>query len=182
MHWAPRDEIFHIRQRDSSDSFSLQGEPQATANIDRILGPFLPAASAIVGQMQSPIRVFVDGQTQPTRHIDGVGRRRKFVGYSRDYIVFASTLNVLINKARFIRSEDPGKTNYQMLRRDLQDATFPLQLRFAIRAQRNRFIFFTIGIRFLAIKNVIGPEVNYFGRFLVSYLDEHPRLPGLDSK
>src|SRR5438477_10238714 len=133
MHWAARDEIFHIRQRDSSDSFSLQGEPQATANIDRILGPFLPAASAIVGQMQNAVCVFVDGPTQPARHIDGVGRRRKFVSYRRDYIVFASTLNDLINKARFIRPEDPGKTNYQMLRRDLQDAAFPVQLGFAIK-------------------------------------------------
>src|SRR5438270_13822930 len=125
MHWAPRDEIFHIRQRDSSDSFSLQGEPEVTANIDRILGPFLPAASAIVGQMQNAIRPFVDRETQPTRHIDGVGRRRKFVGYSRDHIVFTSTLNDLINKARFIRSEYPGKTNYQMLQGNLQHAVFP---------------------------------------------------------
>src|SRR5260370_42286280 len=136
MHWAARDEILHIRQRDSSNSFSLQGEPQATANIDRILGPFLPAASAIVGQMQNAVRVFVDGQTQPTRYIDGVGRRRKFVGYSRDYIVFASTLNDLINKARFIRSEDPGKTNYQMTRGNLQNAALPFQLGLAINAQR----------------------------------------------
>src|SRR6266480_7216056 len=112
MHWALRDEIFHIRQRDSSNSFSLQGGPQATANIDRILGPFLPAASAIVGQMQNAVRVFVDGQTQPTRCIDGVGRRRKFVGYGCDDIVLPGTLNDLIDKARFIRSKDPGKTNY----------------------------------------------------------------------
>src|SRR5438552_18872008 len=130
MNWAPRDEIFHIRQRDSSDSFSLQGKPQATANIDRILGPFLPAASAIVGQMQNAVRVFVDGQPQPTRHIDGEGRRREFVGYSRDHIVLARTLNDLIDKAWFIRSKDPGKTNYQMLRRGVQDAPFPFQLRF----------------------------------------------------
>src|SRR6266513_5793605 len=119
MHWAPRDEIFHIRQRDSSDSFSLQGKSEVTASVDRILGPFLPAASAVVGQMQNAIRVFVDGQTQPIRHIDGVGRRRKFIGDGCDHIVLASTLNDLINKARFIRSEDPGKTNYQMLGRDL---------------------------------------------------------------
>src|SRR4029077_14795876 len=160
MHWALRDEIFHIPERDSSDSFSLQGKSAATANIDRILGPFLPAASAIVGQMQSPIRVFVDGQTQPTRDIDGVTRCRKFVGYGCDHIILPGTLNNLINKARFIWSEDPGKTNYQMLRRDLQDATFPFQLRFAINAQRNRFIFLNIGIRFLAIKDVVSTEVN----------------------
>src|SRR6478735_6242588 len=121
MHWALGDEISHIGERDRSDSFSLQGKSAATANIDRILGPFLPAASAIVGQMQSPIRVFVDGQTQPTRQIDGVGRRRKFVGYSCDHIFLPGTLNDLIDEARFIRSEDPGKTNYQMLRRDLQN-------------------------------------------------------------
>src|SRR6478736_1597363 len=114
MHWALRDELFHIRQRDSSDSFSLQGKSAATANIDRILGPFLPAASATVGQMQNAVRVFVDGQTQPTRYIDGVGRRREFVGHGCDYIVFASALNDLMNKARLIRSEDPGKANYQM--------------------------------------------------------------------
>src|SRR5689334_20360008 len=103
MHWALRDETLHIRQRDSSNSFSLQRKSEATANIDRILGPFLPAASAIVGQMQNAIRVFVDAQTQPTCHIDGVTRRSKFVGHRRDDIVFASTLNDLINKARFIR-------------------------------------------------------------------------------
>src|SRR6266850_2898721 len=111
MHWAARNEIFHIRQRDGSNSFSLQGKSEATANVDRILGPFLPAASAIVGQMQNAVRVFVDGQTQPTRHIDGEGRRRKFVGYSRDHIVLARTLNDLIDKARFIRPKNPGKTN-----------------------------------------------------------------------
>src|SRR4029077_4039720 len=172
MHWALRDEIFHIPERDSFDSFSLQGKSAATANINRILGPFLPAASAIVGQMQNAVRVFVDGQTQPTRYIDGVGRRRKFVGYGRDYIVFASTLNDLIDKARFIRSEDPGKTNYQMLRKDLQDATFAFQLGFAINAQRNRFIFLNIGIRFFAIKNIIGADMNQFCRFLVSYLGQ----------
>src|SRR6478735_11776551 len=130
MHWALRNEIFHIPERDSSDSFSLQGKSAATANIDRILGPFLPAASAIVGQMQNAVRVFFDDQPQPTRHIDGEGRRREFVGYGCDHIVLASTLNDLIDKARFIRSEDPGKTNYQMLRGDLQDAPFPFQLRF----------------------------------------------------
>src|SRR6266576_4959356 len=115
MHRALRDEVSHVGQRDSSDSFSLQWNSEVTANIDRILGPFLPAASAVVGQMQDAIRIFVDGQTQPIRHIDGVGRRRKFIGDGCDYIVLASTLNDLINKARFIRSEDPGKTNYQML-------------------------------------------------------------------
>ena len=160
LHWAARDEIFQIRQRDSSNSFSLRRKSEATANIDRILGPFLPAASAIVGQMQNAVRVFFDGQTQPVGHIDGVGGRRKFVGYGCDYIVLASTLNDLIDKARFIRSEDPGKTNYQMLRRDLQDAPFPFQFGFAINAQRNRFIFLNIGIRFLAIKDVVGAEVN----------------------
>src|SRR4029077_6411190 len=135
MHWAARDEILHIRQRDSSNSFSLQGKPQAMANIDRILGPFLPAASPIVGQMQNAVRVFVDGQTQPTRYIDGIGRRRKFVGYGCDHIVLASTLNDLIDKAPFIRSEDPGGTNDQMLRGNVQHPTLPFQLRFAINAQ-----------------------------------------------
>src|SRR6267378_2962395 len=123
MHWALRDEIFHIPERDNSDSFSLQGKSAATANIDRILGPFLPAASAIVGQMRNAVRVFVDGQTQPTRYVDGVGRRRKFVGYGRDHIFLPGTLNDLINKARFIRSEYPGKTNHQMLRGNVQRAT-----------------------------------------------------------
>src|SRR6266404_9347948 len=114
MHWAARDEIFHIPEQDRSDSFSVQGKSAATANIDRILGPFLPAASAIVGQMQNVVRVFVDGQTQPTRYIDGVGRRRKFVGYGCDHIVLASTLNDLIDKARFIPTKDPGKTNHEV--------------------------------------------------------------------
>ena len=160
MHWAARDEIFHIRQRDSSSSLSLQGKSEATANIDRILGPFLPAASAIVSQMQSPIQVFVDGQTQPARHIDGVGRRRNFVGYSGHRFVFASTLNDLINKARLIRSEDPRKTNHQMLRGNVQRATFPIQLGFAVNAQGNRFIFLSVRGRFLAVKDVVGTEVN----------------------
>src|SRR5437868_11845506 len=108
MYRALGDEIFHIRQRHRSDSLSLQGNSEVMANIDRILGPFLPAASAIVGQMQNAVRVFFDGQTQPTGHIDGVGRRRKFVGYSCDHIVFASSLNDLIDEARFIWSEYPG--------------------------------------------------------------------------
>src|SRR6476659_1814539 len=144
MHRAARDEIFHIRQRDSSNSFSPQGEPQATANIDRILGPFLPAASAIVGQVQNAVRVFVDGQTQPTRYIDGVGRRREFVGYGCDHIFLESTLNDLIDEAWFIRSEDPGKAKYQMLRGNVQRATLPLQLGFAVNAQGNRFIFLSV--------------------------------------
>src|SRR6267143_3939783 len=117
MHRAPRDEIFHIRERDNSNSLSLQRKSEVTANIDRILGPFLPAASVIVGQMQNAVRVFFDDQTQPTRYIDGIGRRRKFVDYGCDHVVLPGTLNDLIDEARFIRSEDPGKTNYQMLRR-----------------------------------------------------------------
>jgi len=54
MHWAARDEIFSYPEQDRSDSFSLQGKSAATANIDRILGPFLPAASAIVARCKVP--------------------------------------------------------------------------------------------------------------------------------
>src|SRR6266550_7309722 len=134
MHRALGDESFHLRQRRGSDSFSFQGNSETTANVECILRPFLPAASAAVGQMQDAICVFVDGETQPTRYIGGVGRRRKLVCYGCNRIVFASTLNDLINKARLIRSEDPGKTNYQVARRNLENAALAFQLGFAINA------------------------------------------------
>jgi len=49
MSWAARDEIFHIPEQDRSDRSAFKGSPR-TANIDRILGPFLPAQSAIVAR------------------------------------------------------------------------------------------------------------------------------------
>src|SRR5437588_12791556 len=49
---ALRDEILHIGERHSPNPFSLQRNSEVTANIDCILGPFLPAAFAAIRQMQ----------------------------------------------------------------------------------------------------------------------------------
>src|SRR5881398_4015844 len=89
MHRASRNEVLHIRQRHGSDSFSLQRNPKVVANIDGILCPFLPTASAVVRQMQNPMSIVLPSQAQPIRHIERVSGRRKLVGHCRHGFVFA---------------------------------------------------------------------------------------------
>ena len=121
-----RHEIFHVGQRQFFHVIGLQRHADTAANLDRILRPFLPAALAAVAQMQNA--VVIPGQAQPIRHVDRVGRRGKLVSHRRDGFVFARALNDLIDKARFVGAEDPGKSDDEILSGNCQHLAFACQL------------------------------------------------------
>ena len=115
--------------------------------------------------MQNAIRVFVDGETQPTRHIDGVGGRGKLVGHCRHSFVFARALNDLIDKTWSIRPEDPGKPDHEIPWRNPEHLLFACQLGFGIDAQRSRRILLYIRSVLFTVENVVRADVNHPRRF-----------------
>ncbi len=70
-----------------------------------------------------------------------------------------------------------GDARDQMVRARGQDAAFAFQFRFAVNADRPGLVLFRVGLRFLAIENVVGADVNQPRAFLrADFREEAGRL------
>src|SRR5437016_14194122 len=110
--------------------------------------------------MQNALRIVLPGQAQPIRRIDGVGGRGKLVGHRRNCLVLACTLNDLIDKTWFIRPEDPGKPDHEILWRNREHLFYSCQFRFGIDAQWSRWILLYIRSVLFTVENVVRADVN----------------------
>ena len=91
-----------------------------------------------------------------------------------------------------VRSKDPGNPHDEMpVRRRLgqggwivrgKHILFAGAFRFAIDADRPRFIFFAIRLTLVARENVIGADVNQLCLFFAANLCQHPRRFRVDPK
>src|SRR5438045_1360349 len=90
-------------------------------------------------------------------------------------VVFARLLYGPIDKARPVRTEDPGDAQNQSPIVRLERQAFPFPLGCAVNADGTRLIFFRVRLTLFAIEHIIGTDVNEPRRFSVTDLREHAR-------
>ena len=114
--------------------------------------------------------------------VQRVGRGGKFVGDSVDFPIFLCSLDDSVDKTRSVRSEHPGDAHDEVPIFHGEHILLSSQLRFAVDADRLRFIFFDVRCAFLSLEDIVGAEVNQLRAFFAANPRKNARHFGVNQK
>ena len=106
----------------------------------------------------------------------------KFVGDSVDLLIFLCSFDDSVDETRSVRTKHPGDAHDSVPILRGEHVLLSSQLRFAVNADRLRFIFFGVRCAFLAIEDVVRAEVNQLGTFIIANLCKDAGRFGVNEK
>src|SRR5262249_6975272 len=122
---------------------------------------FLPATGPAIRQMQDARgHLCVEEWLQQPRNFFGISWSGKLIRDGRNALLPPRFLQDSVDKARPIRTKNPGDPEHEGGRIDSQNLLLTFAFRFAVDADWIWSVLLLIGLPFLPVKNIVGTHVN----------------------
>src|SRR4029077_18944088 len=92
------------------------------------------------------------------------------------------SLDDSVDETRSVRAKHPGDAHDKVPILGGEHILLSSELRFAVNADRLRFIFFSVRCAFLAIEDIVGAEVNQLRAFVTANRRKNTRRFGVNEK